>query len=99
MHMGYFAAHNLHQLMMQATAKTEAEKAPPKFLELDEIPPMIGLAVGKKGVSYWPQGGLSSGEEVMKLFFGDDLGFSSKCPSLIPFPLIAEMSAKYRLVC
>ncbi|SPQ26369.1 1fd6dbbd-9467-41b6-a320-a38a4d06889a [Thermothielavioides terrestris] len=76
MHMGYFAAHNLHQLMMQATAKTEAEKAPPKFLELDEIPPMIGLAVGKKGVSYWPQGGLSSGEEVMKLFFGDDLGFS-----------------------
>ncbi|KAL2129099.1 hypothetical protein VTI74DRAFT_8216 [Chaetomium olivicolor] len=71
MHMGYFAANNIHQRMQQKTKDTET-----KFLELDEIPPMIGLAVGRKAVSYWPEGGVSSGEDVSKLFFGDDLGFA-----------------------
>ncbi|KAK4152208.1 apoptosis-inducing factor 2 [Chaetomidium leptoderma] len=71
MHMGFFAATNVHQQMQRQTAGTE-----PKLLELDEIPPMIGLAVGKKAVAYWPEGGVTSGEEVMKAFFGDDLGFS-----------------------
>lgn len=77
MHMGYFAANNVHQLMRQEQGETE----PPKFLQLDPIPPMIGLAVGKKAVSYWPGGGVTAGEDVMKLFFGDDLGFTSK-PSI-----------------
>ncbi|KAK4241189.1 apoptosis-inducing factor 2 [Achaetomium macrosporum] len=70
MHMGYFAAHNIHQRMQNKTTDGSS------FLELSEIPPMIGLAVGKKAVSYWPEGGVSAGEEVTKLFFGDDLGFS-----------------------
>lgn len=73
MHMGYFAANNIHQRVLQKTPGTEA-----KFLELDEIPPMIGLAVGKKAMSYWPEGGVNSGEDVAKLFFGDDLGFTSE---------------------
>ena len=68
MHMGYFAAHNLHQRMQDKS----------EFLSLAEIPPMIGLAVGKKAVSYWPGAGVSSGEDVMKAFFGDDLGFTSE---------------------
>ncbi|KAK3384829.1 pyridine nucleotide-disulfide oxidoreductase-like protein [Podospora didyma] len=67
MHMGYFAAHNLHQRMQDKSDE---------FLSLAEIPPMIGLAVGKKAVSYWPGAGVSSGEDVMKAFFGDDLGFT-----------------------
>ncbi|KXX79674.1 Apoptosis-inducing factor 2 [Madurella mycetomatis] len=71
MHMGYFAANNIHQQMQKKVAGRK-----PTFLELDEIPPMIGLAVGKKAVSYWPQAGMASGEDVMKAFFGDDLGFS-----------------------
>lgn len=50
----------------------------PEFVKLDEVPPMIGLAVGKKAVAYWPEGGVTSGEDVLKNFFGDDLGFSSK---------------------
>lgn len=75
MHMGYFAANNIHQQMQKKVAGRE-----PTFLELEEIPPMIGLAVGKKAVSYWPQAGMESGEEVMKAFFGDDLGFSSEYP-------------------
>ena len=75
MHMGYFAANNIHQKMIEARTGKK-----PEFLALDEIPPMIGLAVGKSAVSYWPQAGMSHGEDVMKLFFGDDLGFTSKFP-------------------
>ncbi|KAK4457159.1 hypothetical protein QBC42DRAFT_350695 [Cladorrhinum samala] len=71
MHMGYFAANNIHQKMIEARTGKK-----PEFLALDEIPPMIGLAVGKSAVSYWPQAGMSHGEDVMKLFFGDDLGFT-----------------------
>lgn len=74
MHMGYYAANNIHQQMRQKLVPG----AEPALLELEEIPPMIGLAVGKKAVSYWPQAGMSSGEDVMKLFFGDDLGFESE---------------------
>lgn len=73
MHMGYLAAHNIHQLMQQRLKNVE-----PEFVKLDEVPPMIGLAVGKKAVAYWPEGGVTSGEDVLKNFFGDDLGFSSK---------------------
>ncbi|KAK3321997.1 pyridine nucleotide-disulfide oxidoreductase-like protein [Apodospora peruviana] len=72
MHMGYLAANNIHQRIQER--RTPGMK--PEFKNLDEIPPMIGLAVGKKAVSYWPQSGVSSGEDVMKLFFGDDLGFT-----------------------
>lgn len=72
MHMGYFVAHNIHELLLQKMNGTE-----PKFQELDEVPPMIGLAVGKKAVSYGPAQGVMSGEDVMKAFFGNDLGFDS----------------------
>ncbi len=73
MHMGYYVANNIHQIVSQKLAGTE-----PVFLELAEIPPMIGLAVGKKAVAYWPQDGTTYGEDVMRAFFGDDLGFTSK---------------------
>jgi hypothetical protein len=81
MHMGYLAAHNIHQLMQQRLKNVE-----PDFVELEEVPPMIGLAVGKKAVAYWPEAGMTSGEDVLKTFFGDDLGFSSKSP-IFPGPL------------
>ncbi|KAK4038055.1 pyridine nucleotide-disulfide oxidoreductase [Parachaetomium inaequale] len=76
MHMGYYAANNIHQQMQMQMQYQTAGKEEPKLLELDEIPPMIGLAVGKKAVAYWPEAGVTSGEDVMKAFFGDDLGFS-----------------------
>ncbi|KAK4124324.1 FAD/NAD(P)-binding domain-containing protein [Parathielavia appendiculata] len=72
MHMGYYAATNVHQQMQLATGRIAA----PNYLELAEIPPMIGLAVGRQAVSYWPEAGVDSGEEVMKVFFGEDLGFA-----------------------
>ncbi|KAK3320356.1 hypothetical protein B0T19DRAFT_286281 [Cercophora scortea] len=71
MHMGYCAANNIYQLIRQRRDGTT-----PVWAELAEIPPMIGLAVGKKAVAYWPQAGTTSGEDVMKAFFGDDLGFT-----------------------
>ncbi|KAK8123909.1 hypothetical protein PG999_003827 [Apiospora kogelbergensis] len=79
MHEGRFAGLNIHQLMLQElsafSSSGSEEKHKPEFQELQEIPPMIGLAVGKKGLSYGPDVGMDSGEEVLKLFFGDDLGF------------------------
>ncbi|EAQ83086.1 hypothetical protein CHGG_10904 [Chaetomium globosum CBS 148.51] len=75
MHMGYYAAHNIHQHMQMQT-QTQSDRKP-KLLTLDEIPPMIGLAVGRKAVAYWPEAGVTAGEEVMKTFFGEDLGFST----------------------
>lgn len=73
MHMGYSVAHNVHELVLQKIGGAE-----PKLQELAEVPPMIGLAVGKKAVSYGPAQGVMSGEDVMKAFFGNDLGFDSK---------------------
>ncbi|KAI1636268.1 hypothetical protein F4809DRAFT_650660 [Biscogniauxia mediterranea] len=66
---GKLAALNIHQTMLQ----TIQGKAP-EFTELSEIPPMIGLAVGKNAVSYGPEG-MNSGPQVMERFFENDLGF------------------------
>lgn len=74
MHMGYFVADNVHELVLE-----KMNGSTPKLNELAEVPPMIGLAVGKKAVSYGPAQGVMSGEDVMKAFFGNDLGFDSKC--------------------
>ena len=71
--MGYLISYNIHQRMLQNLSGHT-----PELLTLDPIPPMIGLAVGHKAVAYDPEGGMKSGEDVMKLYFGDDLGFSSK---------------------
>ncbi|KAI1865779.1 hypothetical protein JX265_008102 [Neoarthrinium moseri] len=69
MHEGKYAGLNIHQMMMH-----EMEGKDIKFNEIDEIPPMIGLAVGKKAVSYGPEG-MNSGKQVMHSFFEEDLGF------------------------
>lgn len=49
----------------------------PVFKELEFMPAMIGLAVGKKAVAYGPAMGTISGEDVMHSYFRDDLGFTS----------------------
>ncbi|KAI1075500.1 FAD/NAD(P)-binding domain-containing protein [Whalleya microplaca] len=69
MHEGKFAGLNIHQIMLQETQGKE-----PTFNELSEIPPMIGLAVGKTALAYGTEG-MSHGPQVMKVFFEDDLGF------------------------
>ncbi|KIX08832.1 uncharacterized protein Z518_03489 [Rhinocladiella mackenziei CBS 650.93] len=69
MHMGQYAAQNIHQLMLKQVQGTK-----PKFMELDEIPPMIGIAIGKQAVAYYPGDGTTFGEDMMQKLFGDDLG-------------------------
>jgi hypothetical protein len=73
MAMGHNAAFNIHQQLLEARTGKKAE-----FIELPELPPMIALAVGKKAISYSPNAGTEEGAEVMRNFFGDDLGLKSK---------------------
>ncbi|KAL6852203.1 hypothetical protein J3F83DRAFT_562399 [Trichoderma novae-zelandiae] len=72
MHGGHYVAHNIHQSVLQ---QHDAQHQP-RFQHLQEIPPMIGLAVGKKAVAYSPDGGLISGADVMQAYFRDDLGWA-----------------------
>ncbi|EEH21507.1 hypothetical protein PABG_03724 [Paracoccidioides brasiliensis Pb03] len=70
MHHGHYVAMNIYQRMLSEMLGTE-----PKFSELQDLPPSMGLAVGKNAVAYSDFDGVVSGEEVLKLFFEDDLGF------------------------
>ncbi len=70
--MGYQAAFNIHQQILQ----TQSHKAP-KFEEFPEVPPMIIVAVGEQAIAYGPEG-MKWGKELMKICFGDDLWLSSK---------------------
>ncbi|TEA22708.1 Oxidoreductase OXR1 [Colletotrichum sidae] len=74
MHMGHMVAINAHQLML-ARLTSAAHK--PKFIEMGPIEPMIGLAVGKKAVASGPGMPTTWGEDVMRLYFGSDLGFTN----------------------
>ncbi|KAI1622670.1 pyridine nucleotide-disulfide oxidoreductase AMID-like protein [Exophiala viscosa] len=69
MHMGQYAAHNIHQLMLKQLHDIE-----PEFMELNEFPPVMGIAIGKQGVAYWKEAGTAHGVSVLETFFGNDLG-------------------------
>lgn len=72
MHAGHYMAYNIHQTIMKNIISHE-----PQFQELREAPPMIGLAVGKSAVASGPDG-TTSGPDVLKAYFRNDLGFTSK---------------------
>ena len=73
MHMGQYAANNIHQLML---AECSGEK--PIFMSLQPFPSVIGLALGRKAVTYTPSEGTRDGQELMDTMFGDDMGHTSK---------------------
>jgi hypothetical protein len=75
MHQGLYTAANIHQKML-----ANLRNITPVYKELaPDIPPMMGLAVGTQAASYGPPDNIvSSGEDVMQMFFGNDLGFTSK---------------------
>lgn len=76
MNHGHYTAANIHQKMLKEL--DHSGTTVPKFLEIAaDVPPCIGLAVGKKAVAYNPISGMDSGEEVTKVYFEDDLGFKS----------------------
>ncbi|TGJ80802.1 hypothetical protein E0Z10_g7969 [Xylaria hypoxylon] len=69
LYQGKIASWNIHQTILQQLQGKE-----PDFLRLGEVPPMIGLAVGKNAISYGAEG-MNYGPQVMHVFFEDDLGF------------------------
>ncbi|QGA18943.1 hypothetical protein EYB26_006628 [Talaromyces marneffei] len=72
MHQGLHTAVNIHQRILRAQNGIVSQ-----FKKLDSnVPPVMGLAVGKKAASFTPQTGATSREDVMKMLFGDDLGFA-----------------------
>lgn len=73
MHMGHYAAMNIHQQMM-----AECSESKPTLKTLNPFPAVIGLALGTKAVSYTPDEGTKYGEELLTSLFGEDMGNSSK---------------------
>lgn len=73
MHMGHYAAMNIHQQMLaECTGGTAILKT------LNPFPAVIGLALGTKAVSYTPDEGTRHGEELLTTLFGDDMANSSE---------------------
>ncbi|KAJ5994714.1 hypothetical protein N7481_001691 [Penicillium waksmanii] len=72
MHMGHYAGHNLYEHLMAQSAGSK-----PDVKNLDPFPNVIGLAVGKKAVSWTPDEGTKHGEELMTSLFGEDMGNSN----------------------
>lgn len=70
--MGHCAAMNIHRQLLHQRNGSSFE-----LEELSEFPPFIGLAVGKKAVCYSSTTGTTSGEDLMEIMFGDDLGNTS----------------------
>lgn len=78
--MGTRAADNIFQQIL-----LERHDRPLALKEWPKYPPMIGLAVGRKAVVYDPDEGTKCSEGMMRIYFGDDLGFQRKwvsCHSL-----------------
>lgn len=73
MHAGHLIAYNIHQMVKQKVTGEE-----PSLQELIHYGSMIGLAVGKKAVASGPDMDTISGEDVMQVYFRNDLGFDSK---------------------
>lgn len=73
MHMGHYAAMNIHQQML-----AECSDGKPILKTLNPFPAVIGLALGTRAVSYTPDEGTRHGEELMTTLFGDDMANSSK---------------------
>ncbi|KAE8151754.1 putative apoptosis inducing factor [Aspergillus avenaceus] len=70
MHMGHYAATNIHQLILAEAGLK------PEFLELQEYPAVMGIALGHSAVSYSPADGTQDGEHLLKSMFGQDMGYS-----------------------
>ncbi|KAE8356001.1 hypothetical protein BDV28DRAFT_162097 [Aspergillus coremiiformis] len=70
-HMGHYAATNIHQLML-----SESNNTKPEFLELEDYPPVMGLALGHAAVSYSPDSGVQYGKELLEILFGEDMGYT-----------------------
>jgi NADH dehydrogenase FAD-containing subunit len=73
--MGQAAAQNIYASILNSESEMESEKF--DFTELPSWAAVIGLAVGKQCLTYDPTNGMKYGVDVMKAYFGDDLGWSA----------------------
>ncbi|KAJ5578799.1 uncharacterized protein N7459_007763 [Penicillium hispanicum] len=69
MHMGHYAAVNIHQHMM-----AECGGGKLTFITLQPFPSTMGLALGKTAVAYTPSDGTRHGVKLMESMFGEDMG-------------------------
>lgn len=76
MHMGSYAAHNIHAHIISTFSSPSDSSSPLPYKSLSTHPPMIGLALGNTGIAYSPTEGIKFGPEVLKMMFREDLGFS-----------------------
>ncbi|KAI5288682.1 hypothetical protein KEM52_001064 [Ascosphaera acerosa] len=83
MHHGHLVAQNIHQhLLLQQhklrpqTDGSETGAFTPNYSHLEAAEPGMCVAIGKKAAAYSDTWGLQEGEETLKLFFEDDLGFN-----------------------
>ena len=76
--MGTRAAENIFQQIL-----FEQFGIPTALRDWPKYPSMIGLAVGKKAVVYDPEGGTQCSEDLMKVYFGDDLAFKRQLRSAV----------------
>lgn len=78
--MGHLAAINIHQLILRTPEEQVLNISQPlittpiQYAEFPHVPPMIALAVGHKAATYSKDDGIGSSEQLMKAFFGEDLG-------------------------
>ncbi|KAJ5131564.1 uncharacterized protein N7515_007603 [Penicillium bovifimosum] len=71
MHMGHYAGVNIYQHMLAECTGAKADSQ-----TLEPFPSVMGLALGKKAVSYSPGEGTREGEDLMESLFGKDMGHS-----------------------
>ena len=62
MAMGFNAACNIYQQLLEKQYGRE-----PKFVEWPEVPPVMGLAVGKQAICFGGPDGVVFGEDQMKM--------------------------------
>lgn len=75
MSMGQLVASNIYSHIMEAEDPTWENKQ----CEFPNVPPMMGLAIGKQAIGYaGPTSEVKWGVEQMEYIFGPDLGWTSK---------------------
>jgi NADH dehydrogenase FAD-containing subunit len=73
--MGQAAAQNIYSSILNSELPPSSEQY--ATTELPAWDAVIGLAVGKQCLTYDPNNGIKYGVEVMKGYFGDDLGWAA----------------------
>jgi NADH dehydrogenase FAD-containing subunit len=76
--MGHAAAHNIYASILNSELPSDApETAYYAMTELPNWDAVIGLAIGKQCLTYDPTNGMKYGVDVMRSYFGDDLGWEA----------------------